>query len=131
MQYIPQIVEERGGDVYATFVLHLRRCGACRKPMLAGKLTPDVIEQLQRAGFGREGSTLDEDDRHVCIECEQADRVMFVCVLCGEKRPSSQSQWHCGDPAEHLCRHCYETVSAQIWEQKVDQIEECHRYDFD
>lgn len=70
------------------------------------------------------------DDEPICIECEQAGKSDFLCALCKERKRSNKKQESFGDPSEFLCTDCYETKPAKIWDEKVDELVEAHRYDY-
>jgi hypothetical protein len=34
-----------------------------------------------------------------------------------------------GDPAEYLCKPCYETVPASVWDAAKERLRRSHQYD--
>jgi len=71
------------------------------------------------------------DNGLICTECKAAGVASFFCALCNKKQPSSKEQKTFGDPPEKLCRDCYESVPANIWEAKCVSLYNEHRYDFE
>lgn len=76
-------------------------------------------------------SSTQVDGDPICKECEAAGKADFLCALCEKRYPSSEVKESIGWPAEFLCKNCYETKPAKIWDEKVDELQEDHRYDFD
>jgi hypothetical protein len=134
--YTPK-VHENGR--YVEMLIEVEKCKCCDKIMIANlgyySIFPKYMRinqeaQMKAAGFVYPSSTL-VDDKRICIECEQADKATILCALCEERKPSSKKQESFGDPAEFLCSDCYETKPAKIWDEKVDELQESHRYDFE
>jgi hypothetical protein len=84
--------------------------------------------QLQRAGIKIESCRMDKNDRFVCTEC--VGGVTFVCFHCDKESPATEIQESRGDPAEHLCKGCYGTLTAKQWDEAVDALQEAHKYDY-
>jgi len=70
------------------------------------------------------------DGDKICVECESSGKSSFICVLCEERKNCNQIQESFGDPADHLCKDCYASVSAEKWEAKTEELQECHKYDY-
>jgi hypothetical protein len=70
-----------------------------------------------------------KDNEPICVECEAKGIASFICSICGERRSSKEIQESFGDPAEHLCKVCYSSVSAEVWEKKVKELWEAHRWE--
>jgi len=139
MEYTPQIIDGK----YILFAAHGRECPICKKLMVK-KLTKYYLEnsffpawmemsqdaQMKRAGIVYVGSAR-VDDEYICIECEEAGKTDFKCELCGERKPTEKIQEMFGGPADFLCKDCYETATAKAWDEKCDQLQDKHKYDFE
>ena len=62
---------------------------------------------------------------------EKAGKADFLCALCNERKSTDKIQESIGDAPEFLCKDCYDTVSAKIWDDKLDELQEAHRYDYE
>jgi hypothetical protein len=90
-----------------------------------------IVKQLELAGcklVGRLGEFSSE--RSLCDDCLKT-RAVFECDLCHQKRCGEDISESFGYPAEYLCRHCFETVSAKVWAEACGGLSESHRYDFE
>ena len=139
MIYTPQIIDRK----YVLFAAHGTECPICKKIMVK-KLQKHYFEysffptwldmnqdaQMKRAGLVYAGRTkVDDDD--ICEECEEAGKADFKCELCGERKSTDKIQESFGDPADFLCKDCYEITTAKAWDEKCDQLEEEHKYDYE
>ena len=135
--YTPKIVENTH-VVYLEMVIEAKKCHLCKKIMLpkTGRgVFPNYIHmnqdaQMKRAGFVYSTNT-EVDGECICIECKDAGKVYILCALCNERKPSDKEQESFGYPPEYLCKDCYETKPAKIWEEKCDELRDSHRYDFE
>ena len=139
MEYTPKIIDGK----YMLFAAQAEQCPICKKIMVK-KLSryyneqaffPAWMEmnqdaQMKRAGLVYVGSVRVDDDV-ICDECEKAGKVDFKCELCGERKPANKIQERFGDPADFLCKDCYEIIPAKVWDEKCDQLEEEHKYDYE
>jgi len=126
---------------HALFLLRVRQCPVCKVWMLAVPKAErcfsewrglDIDAQLARAGWQRQSATYDDThDAYICAACAASDTRTFVCVLCGQQRPPSESQESFGMPAEHLCKACYTTAPANVWIEKTEALHDAHRWDFE
>jgi len=91
----------------------------------------NLKSQMERANIMFRGDVKDKDDHYICEECAKAGKSTFICDLCGEERSSELKQESFGDPPDFLCKVCYETVPAKIWEKKHDELWHEHRWDFE
>lgn len=119
------------------FKIKYNICPSCGcKMMLKAKpgIFPQYFKEDQHSQCRKHGieftSKSKIDDDYICETCEKAGKAKFRCSLCGEIRESDKIQITIGDPAEYLCKKCYETVSAKNWEEKNDELEKKHRYDY-
>ncbi len=133
-EYKPQIISSGEDGAYAIMLVHLKKCPICSKWMFNGfpayhKL--DIRTQLKLAGWVHSSKTTIGFNKTICVECEKADKATFQCVLCKEQRKSSEIEESIGDPAEHLCANCYASVPAKTWYEKVDELEDKHKYDYE
>ena len=133
--YTPK-VHENGS--YVEMLIEARKCKCCEKIMVAKlgyhSIFPKNMRinqeaQMKAAGLVYSTSTL-VDDEPICLECEQAGKADFVCAMCNERKTTDKKQESFGEPAEFLCKDCYETKPAKVWYEKVDELKDAHRYDF-
>ena len=135
--YVPKIVENTH-VVYLEMVVEATKCHLCKKIMLPKTnrgVFPNYIHmnqeaQMKAAGLVYSTNTL-VDNEPICLECEQGGKADFLCAMCEERKISDKKQKQFGDPAEFLCKDCYETKPAKVWDEKVDELQEAHRYDFE
>ena len=136
-EYIPTIVEEEGNRAYALMLVQILKCPICGKWMLSTEKPFPVYNklncnsQMELANWKSKSSINLAWDSYICTDCEKAGRATFKCVMCGKERESSDIQESIGYPPEHLCKICYSSVSAKEWEEKVRNLEELHKYDWE
>jgi hypothetical protein len=141
--YIPEIFDN-GNRV--KLMAQLSSCFACgRKMIMLNKSDIDRVyhlfpyyfgdtlqAQLKRANITWYGNVKDKDDEFLCEDCSNRGLGEFVCSLCGETRSSDLKEESFGiDPPRHLCKICYETVSAKTWKEKSDSLTREHRWDWE
>ena len=134
--FTPQIIARDASEEYATMLVRVERCTICDRQMIHDLTTSfgNPFPAYYRAGFNAQRERAGWATRTadgVCVDCRAANKVMFTCALCGQRRPSSEEMEHFGEPADYLCKACYATVPAQQWHAKVDALEYEHRYDFE
>jgi len=134
--YTPK-VHENGR--YVEMLIEAKKCECCEKIMVAKlsyySIFPKYVRinqeaQMKAADFVYSTSTL-VDDEPICLECEQAGKADFLCAMCDERKTTDKKEKSFGDPAEFLCKDCYETKPAKVWDEKVDELQDAHRYDFE
>jgi hypothetical protein len=128
-------------DQYYLFALQLDRCGHCTMAMMPRKadfagIFPGyyrirIEEQMKRASIQWATNERDKNDDRLCEVCAVAANIQITCALCKQDRPRADIQESFGDPPEYLCKPCYTTVPANVWELKSDKLRESHRYDFE
>lgn len=137
--FIPEIISEKDGEIHATFLLHLARCPSCRVPMMPNFsdhapfrnwYVPTIKDQMERAGWRWRSRVQNSEGHYYCADCAQSGTDLIRCVCCQMTRPASLVQESFGDPPEYLCKVCYDTAPAKVWEQLVDQLTESHQYDW-
>ena len=126
-----------------TMLCYFSPCGTCGKLMVPkpredwsrvqvwpswGEVSLD--EQMRRGDLVY-ASRARSNNAIICEPCSQAGRSTFICHLCKTERPSSALQDSFGDPPDHLCKPCYETVPAAKWNAEVEDLQEQHRWDFE
>jgi hypothetical protein len=133
--YIPKIFSDRR---YVEMAIEADECPLCDKIMIKKTsehgvfpifITMNQEHQAERAGIVFKSST-QVDDYYICQECEKSGKADFLCALCNERKSSDKVQERVGDPAEFLCKDCYEIVSAKTWEKKLDELHEEHKWDY-
>jgi len=134
--YTPKIHEN---GRYVEMLIETKKCKCCEKIMVAKlgyySIFPKYMRinqeaQMKAAGFVYSTSIL-VDDEPICLECEQSGKADFLCAMCDERKTTDKKQESFGDPAEFLCKDCYETKPAKVWDEKVDELQDAHRYDFE
>lgn len=135
--YIPKRV---GPDCYLIKikVLVCRKCGVALLPSTFPEdaywgfphLQPTIVSQLKRAGVHLQSAVGTVEGGPICSKCVEENPI-YKCYLCGERRKKDELQVSYGYPADHLCKYCYDTVSAKLWDATVKDLEEDHRHDWD
>lgn len=126
-------------DGWAIFALDVNDCPGCSRPMVKRPTgywgtfpkwnKNDFEAQVERGGMVIQGDGL-IDDSPICTECEKAGKGSFICEMCDERRASDRLQESIGmHPPSHLCKDCYETVTAREWVKKIDELYDLHKYD--
>jgi len=112
-------------------------CAACMRTMIrtgTGAGFPAFwragrVEQMKRAGWAERAYATNASDKPLCKDCAPTAGA-FRCALCKQERHGVAEDSY-GDPAEHLCTPCYETVPAKVWDEKDRELQKAHRYDFE
>lgn len=137
--YTPKIHED---GRYVEMIIQAEKCPICKKVMIKkvkeymlDKLFPAYWKMNQEAQAKRAGivfkSTTKVDDENICEECEKAGKADFLCALCNERKSTDKIQESIGDAPEFLCKDCYDTVPVKIWDDKLNKLQEAHRYDYE
>jgi len=126
-------------DGYVAMLVKAQPCPSCDKTMVhpphRRKPFPVFFQltfekQLADMGLVIQSQYL-RDAEYICTECAEAGKAGFTCALCEEWRSNGTAKESYGDPSEHLCTPCFETVSAKIWQEAKDRLYEEHKYDFE
>ena len=132
--YIEKLKEN---GTYVEMTLQTKKCPCCGKLMLEKSETNfpsyhilNQKSQMKNLGLVYVGKIL-VDDEPICVECEEAGKADFLCELCGVRKPSSKIKENIGYPSVFLCSDCYSTVTAKEWDEKIDELHEEHRFDFE
>lgn len=137
--YTPKIHKD---GRYVEMIIQAEKCPICKKVMIKkvkeytlDNLFPVNWQMNQEAQAKRAGivfkSTTKVDDENICEECEKAGKADFLCALCNERKSTDKIQKSIGDAPEFLCKDCYDTVPAKIWGDKLNELQEAHRYDYE
>lgn len=119
--------------------VYTERCPICGRTMMY-KSKGRVFSQfgdsdIQKRLISEQGvvfiSSSKKDDEFICEVCESEGKASFTCALCEKTFHTDNIQQSFGDPAEYLCKVCYTTIPANVWEKKVDDLEKAHRWDFE
>ena len=142
-QFKSEIIGTDGDQSYATVMVELHKCPCCAKFMLFNVLSKypyngpfphwfkcDIETQMKRAGWVH-NSQIKVDDKYICKPCALAGKADFLCALCETRKPGDEMHSFFGDPPEHLCKPCYNTVPVSQWDAKCSELEEAHQYDFE
>ena len=138
--FTPQVVK-KSWATYGIMLVELSICPICERYMVVPQPStwdsPFPIynalsfeTQLKKAGWARR-SYIEVDSVKICQDCANSGKADFLCALCGERKETSKVHDSFGDPGEFLCSDCYATVPASVWENKVSQLHDTHRYDFE
>jgi len=140
-KYIPERV---AGHRYVKFLLEVTHCGSCMRDMMPiaknrsfeSGIFPSWIKatqvaQMKRAGIVQRSVASNRNGAVICVECRDRGLATFICVLCKEERSSDMMKESIGDPAEHLCTPCFESVPAKKWCEELDRLQESHKYDWE
>lgn len=140
--YVPEIFDN-GNRV--KLMAQLLSCSACGRKMIKLEssqmmkvyhLFPHYVRdnlkaQLERANITWYGNTKDKEGHYLCEDCSKKGLGTFLCALCGEERTSDLKEKIFGDPPEYLCKVCYESVPAKVWDKKTSELYDAHRWDFE
>ena len=85
--------------------------------------------QIKRAGFAFK-SKFEHNNKKICQECVDENKATFTCELCNEQKGTDKIEFSIGNPSSFLCSDCCNTVTAKVWNAKIDELEEDHKYDF-
>jgi hypothetical protein len=140
--YKPKI-HKMYGNVYVEMLLEANECPLCGKVMIKkspsrfNNIFPNYFRlnqdaQMKEAGMVYE-SDIEVDGEWICVECAKAGKATFLCALCGERKPSDteQESFGIGAFSHYLCKDCYETVSANVWDKKCKELRNKHKYDYE
>ena len=137
--FIPEVIKEENHPIYGLVLVQLNPCSLCKKFMLSANIQNrcfllyyknDIEHQISRAGWV-EQSNIKVDDKYICRECEREGKADFLCSLCKQRKSTKKIEDSFGDPPEFLCKDCYETIPAKIWNEKRNKLQKIHRWDFE
>lgn len=139
-EYVPKIYD-KGSFPKIQVLLKTMLCGICKTPMLPDmhKFFPidrwnNQKEQMIRGGIKEQSSVHDCNGKPICIDCKESGKIEFTCRMCEQKKPSSKIQESFGyseGDIDYLCTDCYETCPAKIWDEKVEELNSEHKYDYE
>jgi ssDNA-binding Zn-finger/Zn-ribbon topoisomerase 1 len=129
---------------YVEMLVQAAKCPICEKVMVykedknryyGNRIFPLPISINQESQIKRAGivfkSTVKVDDAYICEECQSSGKATFLCALCNNRKSIDKVQESIGDPPEFLCADCYASVPSKIWDEKLEELQEEHRYDFE
>jgi hypothetical protein len=140
-KFVPQIAKVCD-RTYVVMMLEAKVCPICSKVMIRqgralmhgghfpNAFTLNLESQMKDAGLVFL-SCVKVDDESICVECVATGKADFLCALCNKRYPTDQEQYCIGDAPEYLCKSCYASVPAKVWDEKVEQLMEEHRYDYE
>ena len=122
------------------FVFRVRteRCGQCEKQMIckpesSNRTFPDYYKDNLEAQAKRAwlviNSANEFNGRFICECCVKSGSVNFTCELCHETKKTNEIEESFGASEHHLCKKCYETVPAKYWDEKVEELNDDHKWD--
>jgi len=127
---------------YGTMLVQLYTCHLCHKKMVAPPMKGyfgirtfpyyvriDFDAQRKSAGW-EEMTETTVDGNYICKSCKVAGLATFECALCHNRHLTTEIEEAYGDPAEYLCKQCYQMVPAKIWDDKNKELRKRHQYDF-
>lgn len=140
-EFTPQIIQEDEHSAQISLRVRVRKCPICNKLMFPDKeghnnrawnellwYSADKHQQMKSLRMVSTGEYVPMLEEYICEECTQAGRATFICKLCNHERAINlvQHSW-IGDA---LCTVCYESMSAKIWNEKYQELESAHRWDY-
>jgi hypothetical protein len=134
--FTPKIIDKEGG--YGILMVRLRKCKYCGGWMFDEENSypspcyeNGIDKQLERAGWKKQGYVgMQTLDVQICEECVGKDAKTFLCAICGKQKKSSEIEECIGYSAEYLCKDCFSSISAKEWDEKVEELEEKHKWDY-
>lgn len=124
----------------ALFEVALGTCCKCENDMVASPCAGDLtfslyrkdnfLPQVARGGFCVQ-SKIKVDGFYICTDCARNGRADFLCAICLSRHPTNKTKESFGNPQEHLCLDCYSSVPAREWDEKCEELEKAHRYDYE
>jgi hypothetical protein len=132
MNYTPTTITIHG-RIYGQLAVNLEICGHCERFMVDMSQIVftdgnNVMQQITNARW-EVRSSAQKYGKSICVTCKNAGFSFFYCYLCRQERKSNFLYQSFGDPPDHLCFCCYETVSAKEWDEILDVLNERHRFD--
>lgn len=135
-RYIP----EQFDDTHFKVLIETDKCCSCGCHVVSqlergwgdpfpASYTARFSAQIARAGIRIIASR--PNSEALCVECSKSGKSNFQCALCNQTRTTDMKHESFGDPSEYLCEPCYEVTPAKVWDAKVKELEESHRYDFE
>ena len=130
------------GSDFVIFYAKSKQCSKCDRTMIAkvkecygkeffhGYHDYSQDAQMKRAGLVYLGKAK-VDDEYICEICEKEGKADFICSICEKRHDTCEIKEQIGDPAEFMCKSCYETVPAKEWDDKLSELQDEHRWDFD
>lgn len=124
--------------MYLSFELEVIECPVCKTPMMnKDKLNlfsrvwgKTQEEQMKKLGVVFR-SRAKIDDEYICVNCQKQGKASFFCALCHERKPSDKLHESYGYPPEYLCTDCYRNVPAEVWDKKIEELYDSHRWDYE
>jgi hypothetical protein len=113
---------------FAKVLIAISVCPICGSYMTESGWSKGIAK-MSRVSSGEPGSR-----RHVCEKCAEAGKATFTCALCEQSYSSDQIQESFGcnySSEDFLCKNCYKTRTAEVWDAKYDKLSEKHRYDYE
>jgi len=116
------------------FDLATEKCAACGRDMLVKghrEIFPvwcgsDKSFQMREKNVVEKSYNYIDNDP-ICVECDKKGLGRFKCSNCGELKSDKPE---CIELlAEPMCMDCYKTMTAYEWGEKVNEIEERHKWD--
>lgn len=134
--YTPTLYRTDSGFFYAEMLIELEICPICGKPMILKRHGFPLYYKINQDAQMKNAeiqyiSKSKYNNKYICCECAESGKSKFTCYICKTDKPSDKLHSSFGDPADHLCTDCYETVSAKRWNEIEDNLIEEHRYDFE
>lgn len=133
--FIPKLHED--GHVEMLVMTH--KCPTCKNPTMKGLESHSIFnvrnglnqkDQMMAAGIRME-SKVDVNGIKICQQCEKEGKATIHCQLCDKDQPADMVEESTGWPYVYLCKDCYATVPAKVWDKKLSDLQHEHRYDLD
>ncbi len=131
-------IYRQGSYYYVEFLLRAEKCPCCGKYMVEEHqhgVFPYYCRGNQESQMEKSGivfiSFTEVDGKRICIECNDSGKADIKCSLCEKRKKTDMVEESIGWPPDYLCKDCYKTVTAKVWDDKVEELNEEHQYDFE
>lgn len=127
---IENYVPERFDELHFKVLIEVRPCAACSvltTPNLHHRRGPfpkeyaATMEAQLFAARIRFVATYNGEGRPVCGDCSKT-RALYRCELCHTEKTDEATQWSGHGRQYFLCKACYRTTPAAVWDAKVFEL---------
>lgn len=124
---------------YVTMFIPVEECTSCRNKMVLKEKYPGIFSphvtmtqkaQAARIGLHWQHGKFFPGEDLLCTTCIEAGLATFKCYICKETKATDRIQESIGIlSTDYLCKDCYATVPAKVWDEKLEELEKEHEYD--
>lgn len=113
------------GTRYGVVVVEILKCKSCESDMVSpierSDQSPFTFRLPMSSQIEQAGRKMAAGAKGVCADCYESGNITENCRICEEDRKPSEIEETIGGKY-HLCKPCYETVSAKEWEDTIDNL---------